>query len=145
MFLEIFVFIYSMFTPLFQFLESTLQIFMKTLIVSHLWQCVYFLEHFRCLAERAGDVAFVKDVTVLENTNGKQSVSLSCLSIQICSWEVIITFSRLWINYLQNSLLNYATWYVCECHTDFETIFPPPPTHTYIPAIHSSKCLPGFV
>jgi hypothetical protein len=38
-------------------------------MVSPLW-CIYFGKYFRCLAEKAGNVAFLKDSTVLQNTDG---------------------------------------------------------------------------
>lgn len=41
-FLEIFVFVFSMFTFVLQILESTLQIFKKILIVCLFWQCFFF-------------------------------------------------------------------------------------------------------
>lgn len=49
--------------------ECVSQIFMEILMVSVLWY-IYFGKYFRCLAEKAGNVAFLKDSTVLQNTDG---------------------------------------------------------------------------
>lgn len=42
-----------------------------------------FTFSFRCLAEEKGDVAFIKQVTVFENTDGKTMTSSSTLGVQL--------------------------------------------------------------